>query len=229
MSTAPKYVPGKGWVYPKVKQPMTEAARARLEERAALDKWRLQWGRLWARIGVETMRPVARRFLATPFATQIAASEVSDLLYVNPRVTLGDLTALALADYKLRFPQARGERLWVGRPVVLGPESNAWERRDAAALADYHCRFCGAKFRRLRKGMQSLEPQHENHARLCAVRSLAGVLIPVAPGEVNRAEDPETLQLAVGQLAAIVRAVVLAWASDVVEPSMLRFANLELS
>ncbi len=92
-----------------VRTPMSPAARARLEERDRVYSWQIAWGRMWARIGVECMRPVARRFLATPFMSN-GARPHADGLHVAPHITIGDCMGVALIDYKLRFPQARGDR-----------------------------------------------------------------------------------------------------------------------
>jgi hypothetical protein len=188
---------------------MTPDVAARLAARNAEDTRHRQWLKMWARIGIECVRPAARKWIEP-------RDDGRDYLHAPEWVN-----TLALADYKLRYPNARGERLMVSRPA------------DHPSRANYHCRFCGLLLAEgYGKGVVhfgSLNSHVYSHVWRCANESLAGVRMPVAPGETAPEHDPRALALAVDQLVAIIRAVVIAWASDVVDSTMVRFGNLELT
>lgn len=80
------------------------------------------------------------------------------------------ISVLALADYKLRYPKARGDRLWVYKGSPRGG-------------GDIHCRFCGdALHRRAKIGHDyTTHPDVWKHMRGCALESLAGIRTAVPP------------------------------------------------
>lgn len=197
---------------------MTPEARARLEARAEIEKWWGRWDRLWRRVGVELARARAVAQIAESYDALVQPP------YLGRRPPPQWLLELALADYKLRFPHARGDRHYVTRSPAPG---TVIANRAQSKMFDYCCRYCGRVLVTDPPGFHrhALPPQHEEHVARCAIHMLAGRLTPAPPG--HNPHDPESLRLAVEQFAAVTRAVVLAWASDVVDDTMRRFAELE--
>lgn len=106
------------------------------------------------------------------------------------------LLKLALIDYKIRFPKARGDKLYVYRGPVRGG-------------GDIFCRFCGARLRsRARNGRDYMpeplqDPDHDAlrapqqptgettvqfHVTTCALQCLAKTREAISPRRTKRNE-----------------------------------------
>lgn len=91
------------------------------------------------------------------------------------------LEALALTDYKLRHPTARGERGYVFRAESKG-----------ARLGAYHCRYCGERLTpgdymaKVGEWLSEFYAPVSVRAHLveCALRCLSGQVQPAQPGRV---------------------------------------------
>ncbi len=95
--------------------------------------------------------------------------------------SISSLQDLALDDYKLRHPRARGERSFVFRGI------------DKSRTGVYVCRYCAACLSRDGelhvtgdwRCEFSAPVEVQQHLTECSLRSLAGQIVAVAPGAVT--------------------------------------------
>jgi hypothetical protein len=163
--------------------------------RRAKDWWKA-WHRFWLQLSIECARGyaavaldqhLARAFdpyykVIGPASTRTSREQWLErhlppsMMPANPLDPkwLDDVdlmvNKLALDDYKIRYPKARGERLWIYRAT----------RPPASAV---HCRFCGATIvADARMGVDySRREEVWRHTRECALQSLAGIRAADAP------------------------------------------------
>jgi hypothetical protein len=147
------------------------------------DRWKA-WHRFWLQLSIECARgPAAvaldQHQLGLDRHVKIGGfpqggSDPWDEITEDERRWRRDVEymigVLALADYKLRYPKARGDRLWVYKGSPRGG-------------GDIHCRFCGdALHRRAKIGHDyTTHPDVWKHMRGCALESLAGIRTAVPP------------------------------------------------
>lgn len=123
---------------------------------AFVSRWRREWGNMWKQLAVEMSRPAAR---------VIVLRLLNEDSWALEDATVIQLLELALVDYKLQNPKARGDRLWVWlRDKVTKP-----------GHGDVMCRFCQLPLLRDMKMGHDYTPYEavSAHVATCALSSLA--------------------------------------------------------